>query len=80
MNRKTWETQTTTAHKSHYSSYEMGAEPMAFQDASLYRNAPENSKGMERRSKMRNDKLRSFYTNKQSQQLTNQQTEQLTNY
>ena len=53
---------------------------MAFQDASLYRNAPENSKGMERRSKMRNDKLRSFYTNKQSQQLTNQQTEQLTNY
>ena len=26
----------------------MGAEPMAFQDASLYRNAPENSKDMER--------------------------------
>jgi hypothetical protein len=68
---------TTTAHKSHYSSYEMGAEPMAFQDASLYRNAPENSTDMDRWSKLRNDNLRSLYSNKQSQQLTNWTTNQL---
>jgi len=32
--KRTAKQQTTTAHKSRYSSYEMGAEPMAFQDAS----------------------------------------------
>ena len=71
-----------TAHKFQYSSYEMGAKPMAYQDASLYRNAPENSKDMVRWSKLRNDKLHSLYSNKLSQptnQPKNQSTNQLSN-
>jgi len=38
---------------------------MAFQDASLCRNAPENSKDMLQWSKLHNDKLHSVYSNKQ---------------
>jgi len=34
---------------------------MAFQDASLHRNAPQSSMDMERWSKLRNDKLRIFF-------------------
>jgi hypothetical protein len=56
-----------TAHKFQYSLYEMGAKPMAVQDASLYRNAPANSKDMVRWSKLCNDKLLSLYSNKQIQ-------------
>jgi hypothetical protein len=49
----------------------MGAMPMAFQDEGLYRNAPENSKDMERWSNLHNEKLHSLYSNKENKQTTN---------
>jgi hypothetical protein len=68
MNCKTLETQTTTTHKFHYCSYEMGAKPMAFQDVSVYRSAPEDSQGMQRWSKLHNVQLHCLFSNKQTNQ------------